>query len=310
MFSKKISIVLLTYYHEDYISRALESILAQKINESYEIYIADDCSQDRTIAICEKYKEKYPDIIFLHKNEENQGICKNVINALQACQGEYIMITDGDDYWTTEDKLSKQLRFLENNHDYIAVATAVEARDTKGKLTGFTAPDKKYRGMEITREMFLRGVSYSSVGMLMRNIFSLPKAKEQFENIYKFSRDLDDLPLCVFLFDYGKIYNMEEITYAITHRSNEDVNQHNYNTKYNQIQKNKIFIDVSYELYKYYDRKLDLTHLVEGCVLSLTKAFICLWDVEILKTLNKVPLKYKLKAFIRYPLRKLKIIEY
>ncbi len=304
-----ISIVVLTYFHEKYIERALDSILSQKFDQPYEIYIADDCSKDDTLAICEKYRTKYPDLISIHSNETNQGICKNVIEAIQSRKGKYVMITDGDDYWTDDEKLKKQYYFLENNYDYVAVATALESRDVDGKKYGDVLPKQKYRNREITRKMFLNGVFLCYASMLMRNIFSEKAAVEQFNNIMRFSRDLDDAPFCVFIFDYGKVYNMGDVTYAVTHRREDDVDQHNYNTKYNVIQKEINRIEVYTKVSDYYNGTLNMTHKYETSILSLIKYYCKTKDKKVLTTIKKVPLSYIIKAIIRYPFRRIGIIE-
>lgn len=42
----KVSIALLTYNHEEYISQSIESALMQKCDFDYEIVIGEDCSTD------------------------------------------------------------------------------------------------------------------------------------------------------------------------------------------------------------------------------------------------------------------------
>ena len=56
----KLSICCITYNHENYISEALESFLAQNIDYEYEIIVADDASKDNTQNIIRTYQEKYP----------------------------------------------------------------------------------------------------------------------------------------------------------------------------------------------------------------------------------------------------------
>ena len=58
-----VSIYMLTYFHEKYIRQAIESVLAQKTQYTYELVISDDFSQDGTRDILREYAEKYPDII-------------------------------------------------------------------------------------------------------------------------------------------------------------------------------------------------------------------------------------------------------
>ena len=55
-----VSICCITYNHEKYIGQAIESVLMQKTNFSFELVIGDDFSKDNTKKICLKYKQKFP----------------------------------------------------------------------------------------------------------------------------------------------------------------------------------------------------------------------------------------------------------
>ena len=114
----KLSICVVTYNHEDYIREALESALKQKCSFHYEIVIGEDCSADNTLAICENYAQQYPDKIRLLHRETNLGMMNNFVATLNACEGEYVALLEGDDYWTAEDKLARQVEFLEKHDEY------------------------------------------------------------------------------------------------------------------------------------------------------------------------------------------------
>ena len=94
----------------------------QKTNFEFEIIIHDDASTDGTQEIILEYASKYPHIIFPLLQTENQyrrGM--NVIAPhfnYPRCKGKYIAFCEGDDYWTNEQKLHKQIDFLESNLDY------------------------------------------------------------------------------------------------------------------------------------------------------------------------------------------------
>lgn len=119
-----ISICMITYNHETFISQALESILKQKGTFSYEIVIGEDCSTDSTRNILEAYKKQYPQIIKLLLHDTNIGMMENFIQTFQACSGKYIAILEGDDYWVDPEKLQKQINFLDNNPEYVITYTS------------------------------------------------------------------------------------------------------------------------------------------------------------------------------------------
>ncbi|MHB8056997.1 MAG: glycosyltransferase [Desulfuromonadaceae bacterium] len=111
----KVSVAMVTYNHEKFIAKALDSVLLQKTNFDYEIIIGEDCSTDNTRNIVTAYKARYPDKIRLLLNEKNMGMHGNGAQVLQACSGEYIAMLDGDDYWTSAEKLQKQVDFLDSH---------------------------------------------------------------------------------------------------------------------------------------------------------------------------------------------------
>ena len=109
----KVSVVMITYNHERFISQAIESVLMQQADFGVELVIGEDCSTDGTRAIARNYGERYPGRIRLLLPEHNLGMMPNFIATLRACNGQYIALCEGDDYWIDPLKLQKQVDFLE-----------------------------------------------------------------------------------------------------------------------------------------------------------------------------------------------------
>ena len=117
----KLSVLVVTYNHEKYIKEAINSILMQKTSHQYEIVVADDCSTDGTMKIIKEYQQKFPDKFRILEPEANLGITKNYKRGFKACNGEYVAILEGDDYWTSPYKLEKQISFLDKHRDCVLV---------------------------------------------------------------------------------------------------------------------------------------------------------------------------------------------
>lgn len=113
-----VSIVMIAYNVEKYIEVAIESVLSQKVNFSYELVIGEDCSIDNTRQIALQYESKYPDKIKVIQHHKNHGLTPNCVATHNACTGKYIALLDSDDYWTNKHKLQRQIDFLENNKEY------------------------------------------------------------------------------------------------------------------------------------------------------------------------------------------------
>lgn len=112
-----VSICSITYNQENYIRQALDSFINQKTNFKYEIIIHDDASTDNTAKIIKEYEEKYPNIVRGIYEKENQYSKGNwtLIKTCREAKGKYIAICEGDDFWTDENKLQKQVNYMETH---------------------------------------------------------------------------------------------------------------------------------------------------------------------------------------------------
>lgn len=142
----KVSILCITFNQSEFIEQTLDSFLSQVTDFPYEIIIHDDCSTDGTTAIVERYAKKHPEKIRLYLENENQYSKHNFefikdmyINA----KGEYIATCEGDDYWTDENKLQKQIDFMDSNSDYAICFHTTRVVYEKSKQKSYEYPDVK-----------------------------------------------------------------------------------------------------------------------------------------------------------------------
>jgi len=113
-----VSILITTRNVEDYISTALDSVLAQT-SKDFEVIIIDE-SEDKTREIIDSYVKKDKRIKVF--DQKTKGRVEALNEGLEYCSGEYIAILDADDYWLP-DKIKKQVDFLEKNKEYVLVGT-------------------------------------------------------------------------------------------------------------------------------------------------------------------------------------------
>lgn len=94
----KISVAIPVYNTSKYIIKCLDSIKFQTFKD-YEIVISDDCSNDDSVLLIEKYISDNKELdIKLIKQQKNCGVSENRNNLLKICKGDYITFVDDDDY--------------------------------------------------------------------------------------------------------------------------------------------------------------------------------------------------------------------
>lgn len=95
----KISMIMPVYNCQDYVSEAIESVLAQTW-EQWELIIVDDGSTDKSGNICDRYAREDARIRVFHC--ANSGVSSARNRGIQEATGEYIEFIDGDDILNKE----------------------------------------------------------------------------------------------------------------------------------------------------------------------------------------------------------------
>jgi hypothetical protein len=125
---------MITYNHEKFIEQAAKSVLEQDVNFEYEIVVGEDCSTDATASILGDLERKNQNRIKVIYRPVNIGGNANFLNTLSLCNGEYVAFLEGDDYWTSDNKLQSQVDFLNKNRGTACVFH--RTRVINGELVG------------------------------------------------------------------------------------------------------------------------------------------------------------------------------
>ncbi len=153
-----VSVLIITYNQRDTIRRAIDSVIGQETDYSYEILIGDDGSTDGTRQICEEYASRYPGLVRLMPEAPNKGMLRNYFDTLASANGKYIADCAGDDCWCDTHKINVMTGILERNPDVTAVfsdARLVYDSDPSRTMTTDTNPatsrwrDGRFRGHDI-----------------------------------------------------------------------------------------------------------------------------------------------------------------
>lgn len=154
-----LSIICTTYNHGPYLCQALNSILMQKTKYKYEVLIGEDCSTDNSREIIKKFEEKYPEKFKVFYRENNYGSSKNSKDLYARAVGKYVISLETDDFWIDENKIQRQIDFLESNPEYVAVAHRCIMIDQNNEILDIKYPecDKKDYTLKEFRKGLLAG---------------------------------------------------------------------------------------------------------------------------------------------------------
>ena len=102
----RVSVVIPTYNDAEYLSEAIESVLAQTYTD-YEIIVIDDGSADNTRQVLDPYQDK---IRYIY--QKNQGVAAARNRGINLARGELIAFLDADDLFLP-DKLQQQVTLFD-----------------------------------------------------------------------------------------------------------------------------------------------------------------------------------------------------
>ncbi|MDD3430102.1 MAG: glycosyltransferase family 2 protein [Oscillospiraceae bacterium] len=251
-----VSVAVITYRQEQYIRRALDSILAQQVNFKYEIVIGEDKSPDNTREILAEYAARYPDMIRVLPRPENLGASRNIYDVYTRCNGKYIANLEGDDYWTDPKKLQLQVDFLEQNPQYIGTTHFYRYVDVaENHLPELTEkygqnPDCVYAMADY--EQFLMPGQLAT--LVFHNLFKQPQYN--YSIMYTADRLVSDRTIALILVLAGKLYRLPRFMSDYRWMSHgehvQDIDQKNlyesfcYYQKLKQWAKQEAHTDVSF----------------------------------------------------------------
>ncbi|WP_371375386.1 glycosyltransferase family 2 protein [Thalassotalea aquiviva] len=138
-----------TYNGEKYIKMQLSSILEQ-IGSRDELIIVDDCSQDNTAKLVRSLNDERIKFI---QNENNLGVVANFYKGLTEAKGDFIFLSDQDDYWE-ENKVSLISESLKN---YDLVCHDCRVTDMKLNVTGESYFEFRKSGKGLLKNFFKNG---------------------------------------------------------------------------------------------------------------------------------------------------------
>jgi glycosyltransferase involved in cell wall biosynthesis len=131
-----VSVLVVTYNHARFVRQALDGALAQRLPHPFEILISEDCSTDGTREIVLEYAERHPQLVRLLLSERNLHSNEVVARGFRAARGRYVALLDGDDYWTSDDKLRAQVAFLDARPDLTICFHNVQVVDERSQSSG------------------------------------------------------------------------------------------------------------------------------------------------------------------------------
>lgn len=139
-----VSVLVVTYGHAQYVRQALDSALAQRLPQPFEVLVSEDCSTDGTREIVQQYAERNPHLVRLLLSERNLHSNDVVARGFRAARGRYVALLDGDDYWTSDDKLRIQVELLDASPDLTICFHNAQVVDEYSRSSGklWNRPDQ------------------------------------------------------------------------------------------------------------------------------------------------------------------------
>lgn len=238
-----VTVFISCYNRQNFIRESLESVLKQSY-KNIEILIIDDCSTDDTLKILAEYQD---DRIIILKNSTNMGIPYTRNKGLQNATGKYFAILDSDDI-CTEDRIEKQVTYLEENQDVVAVGSQVE---TFG-LNKRSFICKYYNTYEELKAQLIFNVPLcNSSAMVRKSIIDSYNIK--YNNSYYVCQDYD---FWYQIMKIGKIMTVSDV--LVKYRvSNNNISKTSQENQEKLINRMRIILEIRSNVLNYYQFKLN-----------------------------------------------------
>ncbi|MBX4200844.1 glycosyltransferase [Candidatus Parcubacteria bacterium] len=201
-----VSVIVPIHNRQKYLARAIASIQSQTYG-AIEIIAIDDASQDGSHKAILDLVSRDSRIVAL-RNEKNVGLVATLNRGLAVAKGKYIARLDDHDYWHDNEKLSKQVDFLETHPEYGMVGGGAIVADDEGReIARYLMP----RSDEDIRKNLLIMNGFVHVSVLLKK--ELVMAAGGYEPSFD---GLEDWNLWLAMGRFAKIYNIPEFLVTYT----------------------------------------------------------------------------------------------
>ena len=126
--SPKVSVVMASYNHAEFVRESIESVLHQSFTD-FELVITDDGSSDGTVDVVRSVADPRIDFVAL---AENQGACDALNSSIRRSQGQYVAVLNSDDFFLPG-KLGHQVDYLDTHLNIGAVFGQPKVVDETGR---------------------------------------------------------------------------------------------------------------------------------------------------------------------------------
>ena len=170
MSNPEVDIIVPNFNKGNFLDECIGSVLKQSYT-NWKLYVIDDCSNDNSLEVLNKYKDEKINITILKKNK-GPSFCRNL--GIRISKSEYIAFLDSDDYWS-KDKLENQIKFmLKNNFEFTYTDYISFFVKNKSHIFKKTKLKESFNFKEFTRNSSIN----SSTMILTRKIINTHKFKK------------------------------------------------------------------------------------------------------------------------------------
>ncbi|WP_313964784.1 glycosyltransferase [uncultured Streptococcus sp.] len=169
----KYSVIIPVYNVENYLSRCIDSLLAQNYVD-LEILLIDNGSKDQSGQICEDYATQFSNITAYHIPNKGVGSARNF--GLSKAKGEFICFVDADDYLVgnlfsdVESQLDSQLDLLVFSY-YNSIEKNLSEIDRSAKILPTEGKKDKSDFIALFQELWLTDMMYTVWNKIYRKEF-------------------------------------------------------------------------------------------------------------------------------------------
>lgn len=217
------SISIAIYNAEKYLDDCIDSIINQT-DQNFELILVDDGSKDKSVEICNKWINMYPNKIRLIKKENTGSLLTRRV-CIEESKGEFLYIMDADDFLIDKKALEKIHRYIERyKYDILFFDCTI---NTKSKSQLFKFPFKNeqvYEGNSLY-DIYKYHISHNGLKPLWNKVFSkkLIDREEDYSRYSSITNGTDFFQSTPIILRAKKILYINQVFYFYRTDNNESI---------------------------------------------------------------------------------------